>query len=272
MNNIALFLVLIFTLPATLAFSQVDLGGGLGGGIGGDGGGLGGLGGLGGDGGIGGDGGDGGVGGGLDLGGVGVDTMDERNQGFVGATSAQIQDTGFIGASSETSGPPVTDGASFGGGVNDSGIQAGGGGGGGFGGAGGGGPGGVNGGFGGAGPLGGGTENGFQVMRRSVRARLVPQINVRPVPNAQIASRFQNRLSRQPAPQLSGPPFPNQAFTSTAAPSVNVQIENRTAILTGFVNSTAERDRWERQLRLEPGVYRIVNQIEVTSSFSSPVR
>ena len=163
----------------------------------------------------------------------------------------------------------MTDGASFGGGVNNSGNQAEGGGGG-LGG--GGGAGGINGGFDGAGPLGGGTENGFQVTRRSVRARLVPQINVRPVPGAQIASRFQNRLARQPAPQLAGPPFPNQAFTSTAAPSVNVRVENRTAILTGYVNSPAERDRWERQLRLEPGVYRIVNQIEVLSSLNSPVR
>lgn len=246
MHYIVLFLVIIFTLPTSLACGQDD-GGGFPNVDIGD------LGGFGGDGDNAGDGGT--VPSQLDI---GAELEDTRNQGFVGATSVQIQELGFVGASSENSGPPLSDGASFGGGVNNSGTQAA---------AGGGGGGGVNGGFGGGGggqgTLGAGTENGFQVIRQSIRTRLVPLINVAPVPGEQVVSRFQNRIARQPVPQTSGPPFSNQAFFNGGAPSVNVQIQDRTAFLTGFVGSAAERDRWERQLRLEPGVYRIVNQIEV---------
>jgi len=253
MHYVVLFLVFIFTLPAGIACGQLD--GGLGGiDLGDFGGGLG-------DGGLGGIGGDGGGDDGIQSNqqGIGGDLEDTRNQGFVGATSVQIQELGFIGASSETSGPALSNGATFGGGINNSGNQP----------AAGGGGGGVNGGFGGGGggqgQLGAGTENGFQVIRQSMRTRLVPQINVAPIPGPQVVSRFQNRIARQPVPQISGPPFANQAFFNGAAPRVNVQVQDRTAFLTGFVGSQAERDRWERQLRLEPGVYRIVNQIEVAA-------
>ena len=181
MHHAVLFLVCIFTLPAGLAMGQfgIDTGGIDTGGID--------FGDFGGDdtGGTG----DGGGGGGLNEDGLSDDT---RNQGFVGATAEGIQTLGFVGASSETSGPPLTDGATFGGGVNDSGTQATGGGGGTGGNAGGAGGGGLNGGFGGAGgvaggvggggQLGGGTENGFQVIRSSVRARLVPRINAPTIP------------------------------------------------------------------------------------------
>lgn len=259
MHYVLLFLVLIFTLPTGVAMGQ----------------GIDGLGGLTDNGGVGNgtDTGAGGIGDGasepnqLDL---GANTEDTRNQGFVGSTAAQIQELGFVGASSETSGPPLSDGATFGGGVNDSAVQAGGGGGGIGGNAGGGGIGGFNGGFGGAGggtgQLGGGTENGFQVIRSNVRARLVPRINAPTIPDDQIVSRFQNRFSLQPVPQRAGPPFSDAAFSSVSMSAVNVQVQNRTAVLTGVVGSLAERDRWERQLRLEPGVYRIINQIEVISN------
>ena len=209
------------------------------------------LGGLGGDGGgFGGDGGggtDGGTLGGGDLT-LGNATEDMRNQGFVGATSADVEGN-FVGPSSQTNGD-----ATFGGGVNDSGTQAGAGGGGG--GAGGGG-GGVNGGFGGQG--GAGTQNGFEVIRRSVRARLVPQIDARPIPGDQVVSRFQNRFSRQPGLQRSRQAFSNQPFvngSASGASSVNVQVENRTAYLTGFAGTwacllyTSPSPRDKRQSRM----------------------
>ena len=206
----------------------------------------------------------------IDIGGDGVDS---RNQGFVGATSFSLVEQGFIGASSETSGPPLSEGTSFGGGVNDSGTQAtaGGGGGAGGGGAGAGaGGGGVNGGFGGQ--AGTGTENGFQVIRQSVRARLVPRINAAPISSQQTMIRFQNRIARQPVPQSQNQTGSRFTSSSAGSSNVNVQIENRTAVLTGFVGSASERDRWERQLRLEPGVDRIVNQIETVPGLISPAR
>ncbi len=220
----------------------------------------------GGDGGTGGGGGGGGGTGGsdgivepveLELGG---DVEDSRNQGFVGVTADRVQELGFVGASSETSGPPLSDGATFGGGVNNSGTQAGGGGGNQIGG------GGVNGVFGGQNQSGGGTQNGFQVIRQSLRTNLVPLIYAAPVSNEQTVIRFQNRIARQPVPRTRNQTVP--VFSSTGGPvsSVNVQVENRTAVLTGYVGSPSERDRWERQLRLEPGVDRIINQIEVTTA------
>ena len=271
MHYIVLFLVFIFTLPTGLAMGQTD-GGVIDGGVVIDGGIIDG-GGINGGNTAGGGGGTAGSDGSVDIQelSLGGDTEDTRNQGFVGATSFQLQATGFIGASSETSGPPLSTGTSFGGGVNDSGVQATGGGVGGAAGGGGNG-GGLNGGFGGADPLGAGTENGFQVIRSSVRARLVPQINAPQIPNGQIVSRFQNRFSRQPVPQSAGPPFSDAAFSSVSTSGVNVQVENRTAVLTGVVGSPAERDRWERQLRLEPGIYQINNQIQVSPTFSSPGR
>jgi hypothetical protein len=258
MPYIVLFLVLILTLPPAAAIGQIDPGGGVDVGGGGDAGG-----GLTGDGGF--------EPAELDL---GTNTEDTRNQGFVGATATGIQELGFVGASSETSGPPLSEGATFGGDINNSGVQAGGGGGGATGGnpGGAGGGGGFNGGFGDAGQLGGGTENGFQVIRSSVRARLVPRINAPPIPGEQIVSRFQDRFSRQPVPQPAGPPFSDAVFSSVSTSGVNVQVQNRTAILTGFVGSLAERNRWERQLRLEPGVYQIINQIEVIPNGSSNAR
>lgn len=203
----------------------------------------------------------------LELGG---DLEDTRNQGFVGVTADRVQELGFVGASSETSGPPLSDGATFGGGVNGSGTQAGGGGGGGGGNPFGGG--GVNGGFGGQNQLGTGTQNGFQVIRQNLRTNLVPLFYAAPVSNEQTVVRFQNRLARQPVPQAQYQTATGFSSPSDSISSVIVQIENRTAVLTGYVGNPAERDRWERQLRLEPGVDRIVNQIEVASGFTSPSR
>ena len=214
-----------------------DFGGGDGGGDGGDfgGGGIGG-GGLGG-----GTGGDGAFG--DDFGNVlgGEQTDDQRNQGFVGATGTRIQQNGFVGPPGETSGAPLADGASFGGGTNG----AGGGGGGGGGGSGGGGGNNRNSGFGGP-----GQEKGFQVFRSSVRANLRPRFSFPQVNGSQVADRFQNRIRRIP-------------HMGNDGAGVQISISNRTATIQGFVGSAEERDRIERQLRLEPGVYRINDQSQI---------
>lgn len=151
----------------------------------------------------------------------------ERNQGFVGATSANIAGTeeGFVGAVSEQSGPPLDDNASFGGGVNDVAPTI---------------PGGAN-----------GENNSFTVTRRSIRARLRPNFYAPVNSGEDVSNRFQNHFSRQPGSQLSGS-------------SYNITVNNRTAYIRGSVNTPADSERLERQLRLEPGVYRIVNELSIS--------
>ena len=243
--GIAVFALFTCLLPSQDIFAQIDGGGidGLqalqnqgdgGGGIGG--GGIGG-------GGIGG----GGIGGGGDsgIGNIG-DALtsgqieDLRNQGFVGATGTRIQELGFVGPPGETSGPPLTAGASFGGGVNDGG---GGGAGGGFGGGGGGGGNNQQNGFGGI-----GQGKGFQVVRKGVRTALTPRFASPTRSSRQISTRFSNRIRRQP----------NMANDGGG---MFVSINGRVATVSGFAQSEAERSRFMRQLRLEPGIDRIVDQV-----------
>ena len=173
-------------------------------------------------------GGGGGGGDGGDL--VSIETSENtRNQGFVGATapgiSAEPQD-GFVGAVSEQSGPPLAAG-SFGGGVNDVAPPS----------------------FSGAAD-GGGEAPGFTVNRRSpgVRARLRPSFYAPAVPGTAVPTRFQSHFNRQPGSQRTGNQY-------------SVTVNNRTAYIRGWVNSAADSQRLERQLRLEPGIYQIVNEL-----------
>jgi len=167
----------------------------------------------------------------------GVTTEDTRNQGFVGATGMAIQDLGFVGPPGETSGPPLTDGASFGGGVNDGQTV-----GGGLGGGGGGGGGNQRNGFGGF-----GTDKGFQVLRRGVRTALSPRFAAPTRSSAEISTRFNNHIQRQPGMANDGS-------------GLFVSINNRIATVTGFAQTDAQRSRFMRQLRLEPGIDRVVDQ------------
>lgn len=171
----------------------------------------------------------------------GAAAADVRNQGFVGATGERIQQEGFVGPPGESSGPPLVDGASFGGGVND--VDLGGGGGGGGGG------GNQNNGSGGSGQQ--GTAKGFEVFRSSVRANLRPRFAAPKVRGFEIADRFQNRIRRQPKMGSDGS-------------GVQISIEGITATMTGIVSSAQESARIERQLRLEPGVYKIENRTTVS--------
>ena len=162
---------------------------------------------------------------------------DTRNQGFIGATAPGIQERGFVGAASDNSGPALAEGATFGGGVND--TVGGGGGGGARGNAG------QGQGFGAA-----QDQNGFTVIRRSLRAQLRPRYDVKRVAPDVISSRFNNRFYRLPeSDQFAG--------------KFSISIENRTATIDGAVRSQEESDRIVRQLRLEPGVYKINNQLQV---------
>lgn len=247
-------------LSVTFLFASQDLhaqfdGGGLGGGVGGgiptDGGG----------GNIGGDfagndaGNAGNNGGGNDGGNFGDDASfgevlggaasdDVRNQGFVGSTGTSIQESGFVGPPGETTGPPLADGANFGGGVNDVNLTTGGGAGGNAGGR----LNNRNNGFGVAGQQ--GIVKGFEVLRSSVRANLSPQFDSPTVSPDQIENQFQQTIRR----------IPNMTGDGSG---VQISIVGTTATVRGIVASEAEINRIERQLRLQPGVYRIDDQTQV---------
>ena len=171
-----------------------------------------------------------------------VDTTDMRNQGFVGPVGTIIQQNGFVGPPGETSAAPLSGEGSFGGGVNNVTLGNGGGGGG------------IGGnqnrntGFGAAGQT--GVVKGFEVSRSSVRANLRPQFAAPQISGSQIVQRFQNRIRQQP--NMSGD-----------GGGIQISIEGTTATMVGFAQTAQERDRVERQLRLEPGVYRIENKIQI---------
>ena len=154
---------------------------------------------------------------------------DRRNQGFVGVTGSNVQELGFVGGLSQFVGGSTE--GSFGGDVNTTT---------------GGGASGRSGGN--AGFAGGGTDNGFQLMRpKFIRTRLRVNFDAPQIPNEFISNQFSNRLNQLPA--VGG------------SPTVNVSINNRTATITGRTSSPEASVRIERQLRLEPGVSRVVNQL-----------
>ena len=156
---------------------------------------------------------------------------DNRNQGFVGVTSDQIDERGFVGGLSQFVGGSSE--GSFGGGNNS-------------------GSGRTSAGRGrtGAGGGQGGSQLGFEVTRpKFIRARMRPAFSVqRPAPE-QIADRFVSHARRLPQ--------------TIPMESIKVEVQDGVATITGTVASPQQAEKIERQLRLEPGVYRIVNKLQV---------
>lgn len=164
---------------------------------------------------------------------VGIEPSDDtRNQGFVGANAATMNAEGFVGAGGELSGSALAEDATFGGGVNNSSNIP------------------VLGGRGGGGqatqPL------GFTVTRRGIRARLRPVFSAPRLSAPEIVNRFGDRLSRQPGSQ----PLVGQ---------YSVTVNNRTAVLSGNIRTRQQADHLVRQLRLEPGIYKIVDRLRVVN-------
>ncbi len=96
-----------------------------------------------------------------------------------------------------------------------------------------------------------GAQNGFEVPRQSLRTRARPQFFVanKPTPR-QVSTRFQQRLAQM---QIANGPDSE----------LRVNLAGSVAILSGTVASAEERDRVVRMARLEPGIYRIENRIDV---------
>ena len=172
------------------------------------------------------------------------DFEDLRNQGFIGSTAEIVSSSGFVGAATEQSGSPIVEGKSFGGGINEgfTPVTSGSGGGGGFGG-------GTRGGGGGFGTT---SQLGFTVNRRSVpiRVRLRPQFASPIVTSSQLISRFNQNFYSQPS-------------TVNLNGNFQVTIANDTATVQGSVATMQDANRIIDQLRLQPGVYRIENQLSI---------
>lgn len=162
---------------------------------------------------------------------------DQRfERGFIGRTAADATDgidnrsSGFVGRRGSSTG-----GGELGGGVNGGGNNA-------FGNAGRG-----QGGFNGV----NGSQNYFEAFKLTpVRARLRSGIGRVNFSAPVVANRFQNRLSTMPS-------------TRSYSGGVNIAINNRTATLTGVVRDPNVARRLVRQLRMEPGVYKIIDNIQV---------
>jgi hypothetical protein len=164
------------------------------------------------------------------------ETEDNRNQGFVGAAATRIQEQGFVGRPGQLVAPPLSDEGTLGGGVNDSvqstiNINAGGGTGGGAAGF-------------------GAATNGVTITRRSMRSRVRPSFSAPRFTGTQVSTRFNKHFVLQPG-------------SKTQPASYSINIQDRTAVLNGSVQTSAESERLVRQLRLEPGVYKIVNQLQI---------
>ena len=170
---------------------------------------------------------------------LGATEDDNRNRGFIGATAPYVSERNFVGSASLTFGVLAED-ATFGGGVNGTTVSAV---------PNGGGTGGGRGGFGGAGGFGAGQTSG-NIIRGNLRSRLRPAFAAPRVPTGVTVGRFNSNFLRQPG-------------TQAMVGRYQVSIQNKTAFLTGFVSSKADASRLERQLRLQPGVYKIVNQLQV---------
>ena len=211
---------------------------------------TGGLGGLGGDNGgfnFGGGGGDGGFGGFGDFGGfqlqneIEIEPSLRLENGFIGVRSTDLAGQGEDGRSQGFIGLRSGEGE-FGGGnngvVNQLGTNAGR--------QGGAATGGVAGGFQGV-----GNSLFFEVQRQGLRTRLSRNFISRTlIQGPIIGTQFVSRMNRIPQ-------------TRAIANSYNISVSNRTATITGTVVNQAQADKIVRQLRLEPGVYRINNQLQV---------
>ena len=102
------------------------------------------------------------------------------------------------------------------------------------------------------GQFGGGTGNGFTISRRSIRAPLVAAFTSPVVTGAQVSERFSDRLVRIPSIEKLG-----------GAENVRVTVSDGTAVISGIVKSLEARDKVARMAKLEPGIYKVVNQLQV---------
>lgn len=179
-----------------------------------------------------------------DQGDTGADTgtTTTQNQGTTDASSVGLSDDRFSIDRGDTIGGG-SDAAGFGVAAESGGARGGTTfGGGGFGGLGG--LGGLNNLFGGG--FGAGGQGSSQPI---IRTRIRSAIQAPPVPPAQVQAGARRTLSQLPSQRQFG--------------RVNVQMQGRTAVLSGAVGNDRDRRMAQLLMRLEPGVNNVQNQIRV---------
>ena len=164
---------------------------------------------------------------------VGEMIDDERSQGFVGPTNSAIEsgNTDILGGSPGFVGPTAEVIESTSGGPQ---VQR-------------------DGGTAGRGSA-LGQVNGFVVSRSNVRARVVPNFSFPTVPTEVVSRDFQQRMSRLPSVQPS------------ASLGIRVEIQGTTALISGVASNQQAIDDLMGQLRMEPGVYRIINDVRIANA------
>ncbi len=151
---------------------------------------------------------------------------DQRSvNGFIGRSREKIEEHGFVGPTKD--GIESVSGASNGGTGNAAGGRGGGGG------------------------AAGGAELGFTVSRSSIRARVRPNFSFPTISSQFIQDNFRRRVQRLPNLRTRSPQ------------NINVTVDGTTATLTGSASNQDVIDNMVGQLRMEPGIYRIVNQVEL---------
>lgn len=98
---------------------------------------------------------------------------------------------------------------------------------------------------------GAGSSMAFAIPRGGVRAGITNRIAIERPTNTAVGQRFQGRLARTPAAQ------------SLDLRGISLTINGGTAIVSGQVASQEDAERIVRQLRLEPGIFRIDNRLTV---------
>ena len=96
-----------------------------------------------------------------------------------------------------------------------------------------------------------GTQNGFEVPRQgnAVRSRIVPRFNSRPLAPAFVTNQINQRFS------------PNSL--QRAGMNANISVQGRTAVISGTARNQQQARVLSRQLRFEPGISRVRNQLRV---------
>jgi len=94
-----------------------------------------------------------------------------------------------------------------------------------------------------------GGGSGTRLRPSFTAPRIAPQV---------IEGNFYNNIARQPSAQ-------------SLVGRYQVFVENKSATVVGTVNTRAEADRLIRQLRLQPGIYEIDNQLQVSVWFLVPI-
>jgi hypothetical protein len=95
-----------------------------------------------------------------------------------------------------------------------------------------------------------GNQNFFEVTRGALRGAVQLDFEYPEFTNTQVVNQFATSFSRLPE---------TRSFTG----QYQVTVNDKKATVTGWVGSKADSDRLIAQLRLQPGIYEIENNLQI---------